>query len=79
MRRKRGPAQSWLGGTQNPVRWAHRIRGWMQAGIFVDRSASGRFTNTSIQGGPICLPARGVPLESLQLQVFLDRCAQAPL
>ena len=50
----------------------------MQAGIFVDRSAGSRFTNASTEGGPVPLPARGIALDSLQLQVFLDRCTPAP-
>ena len=45
----------------------------LQAGVFVDRSAASRFTNTTTEGGPIPIPAGGVSLDNLQLQIFLDR------
>ena len=44
-----------------------------QAAVFVDRTHSGRYSNTTAQGGPIPLPPGGLQTPSLTLRLFVDR------
>lgn len=47
---------------------------WMlQAGVYVDRSNSGPYSNSTIQGGVIPLPTAGLQASTLTLRVFVDR------
>ena len=48
------------------------MRYTLQARIYVDRSKAGRYTNTTLEGGPILLPSGGLLASELVLNVFLD-------
>ncbi len=41
--------------------------------MFVDRTHSGRYSNTTAQGGPIPLPPGGLLDAPLALRLFVDR------
>ncbi|CAL8464935.1 g4470 [Coccomyxa elongata] len=44
-----------------------------QAGVYVDRSKSGAYTNATTQGRLVPLPASGLPAAEVSLRVFVDR------
>ena len=44
----------------------------MQAGVYVDRSNSGPYSNSTMQGGVMPLPPSGLQASSVTLRVFVD-------
>ena len=45
----------------------------VQAGVYVDRSNSGPYSNHTMQGGVIPLPPAGLQASTVTLRVFVDR------
>ena len=45
----------------------------VQAGVYVDRSKSGPYSNNTMQGGVIPLPPAGLQASTVTLQMFVDR------
>lgn len=41
--------------------------------MFIDRTKAGAYTNTTLEGGRIPLPASGIPFTDLELHVLFDR------
>jgi hypothetical protein len=45
----------------------------VQAGVYVDRSNSGPYSNNTMQGGVCTLPPAGLQASALTLRIFVDR------
>ena len=52
-----------------------KARWWaaLQAGVYVDRSMSGPYSNATTQGGAIPLPPAGLQASTATLRLFVDR------